>query len=206
MISIENGSSHHNLNFPVSVRLLYQEWQAVPGMTMKTLPCHIEKRGKIKTFLEEIGMDRLELVRRVVDNLLLRQPDEEERRCGFVHLYGVSLICNLLAIKRRLDSQLCGAAGMLHDISSYMTGDSQDHAHRSSVEAERILKALGCFTAEDIRGICTAIACHGEKEKEHGPMEELLKDADVVQHYFYNPVLKEELRNHKRVIRVLREL
>ncbi len=151
-------------------------------------------------------MDRLELVRRVVDGLLGKQANEEERRCGFVHLYGVSLICSLLAIKRGLDPQLCAVAGILHDISSYITGDSQDHARRSSVEAERILKELGCFTAEEICGICTAIACHGEKEKEHGPLEELLKDADVVQHYFYNPVLKEELRNHERVIKVLREL
>ena len=99
---------------------------------------------------EASAMDRLEAVRRIVDEILRRQPDEEERRAGFVHLYGVAAVCVLLALKRGLDPHLCAAAGMLHDISSYKTGDPTDHARLSAREAERILKDLGCFAPKEI--------------------------------------------------------
>ena len=61
-------------------------------------------------------MDRVEAVRQMVDEALRQQPDVEERRCGFVHLYGVAQSCGLLALKRGLDPELCTLAGMLHDI------------------------------------------------------------------------------------------
>ena len=51
-------------------------------------------------------MDRLEKVRQVVDEILRQQPDLEERRCGFVHLYGVAQTCPLLALTRGLDPQI----------------------------------------------------------------------------------------------------
>ena len=64
-------------------------------------------------------MNRLESVRNTVDALLRQQSDDIHRRCGFVHLYGVSTVCALLAVKRGLDIELCATAGMLHDLSSY---------------------------------------------------------------------------------------
>lgn len=132
-------------------------------------------------------MDKLEMIRQVVDDILRQQPDKETRRCGFVHLYGVSSICALLAIKRGLDPQLCAIAGMLHDIWSYKTGNSIDHALPSAQEAERIIKAADCFIPEEIALICEAIAHHSAKERRDGEVDELLKDADVMQHYLYNP-------------------
>lgn len=74
--------------------------------------------------------DRLELIRDAVNETLSQQPDEETRRWGFVHLYGVSATCVLLAAKRGLDPQLCAVAEMLHDIWTYKTGDPTDHARQ----------------------------------------------------------------------------
>ena len=137
-------------------------------------------------------MNRLEQVRRVVDEILRQQPDIEERRCGFVHLYGVSSICALLAIKRGLDPQLCAVAGMLHDIASYKTGDPINHAQRSALEAEEILRRAGGFSREEIDAVCLAISTHSAKDQRDGELAELLKDADVIQHYLYNPALSKE--------------
>jgi uncharacterized protein len=141
-------------------------------------------------------MDRLERVRQTVDDILRQQPELEERRCGFVHLYGVSATCVLLAMARGLDPQLSAIAGMLHDISTYKTGDSTDHARLSAREAERILTELGCFTQGEIAAVCEAISRHSAKDEVDGEMAELLKDADVFQHYLYNPALIEERRAH----------
>lgn len=67
-------------------------------------------------------VNRIEKLRKVVDEILLRQSNEDNLCCGFVHLYGVATICSILAIKRGLNPEIASAAGMLHDIYSYRTG------------------------------------------------------------------------------------
>jgi len=151
-------------------------------------------------------MDRLESLRQVVDEIARRQPDKEQRRCAFVHLYGVSAVCVQLAFIRGLDPQLCAAAGMLHDIWSYVSGDPEDHARLSAREAGRILAGGGLYTAGEIAIICDAIVHHSDKAGMHGDMAELLKDADVFQHYIYNPALTPAGRTSARLHRVLAEL
>ena len=151
-------------------------------------------------------MDRLELVRQVVDEVLRQQPDQEERRCGFVHLYGVALAATWLALVRGQDPQLCAVAGMLHDIWSYKVRVHPDHAHLSAGEAERILSDLACFTPDEIARIGQAIAHHSAKDQVHGELDELLKDADVLQHYLYNPALPIHPRTYERVPNILLEL
>jgi uncharacterized protein len=151
-------------------------------------------------------MDRLEAVRQAVDAVLHQQPDPEERRCGFVHLYGVSATCVLLAVKRGRDVELCAIAGMLHDIWTYKSGDPADHARLSAGEAEQILDGLGCFSPGEIAAICEAIAQHSDKAGRDGQMAELLKDADVLQHYLYNPALGSKPAARDRLEGVLGEL
>jgi uncharacterized protein len=141
-------------------------------------------------------MDRLEKVRQVIDEILRQQPDIEESRCGFVHLYGVASICALLALKRGLDPQICAVAGMLHDISSYKTGDATDHAQRSVLEAAEILSETGGFAQKEIDEVCEAISKHSAKDEKDGELAELLKDADVLQHHLYNPALPKEPDHH----------
>jgi len=132
-------------------------------------------------------MKRLEQVHRAVDEVLHRVSDPEDRRCGFVHLYGVSLLATLLARARGLDEELAGVAGMLHDLVSYETGDSTDHGPRSSLRAGEMLRSLGGFDEEEIVRIQSAISHHSDKASIHGRFEELLKDADVLQHDLHNP-------------------
>ncbi len=131
-------------------------------------------------------MDRLEPLRKIIDDIVRQNPDLEESRCGFVHLYGVSAICTILALRRDLDPELCSAAGMLHDIWNYQVRDCPEHGELGAVEAEKILNRLGTFSQGEIRLICQAIARHADKQAVDDEMDELLKDADVFQHYVYN--------------------
>ena len=59
---------------------------------------------------------RIEKVRELVDEILLNMSDPAERRCAYLHLYGVAQACALLALKRGEDVELAVIAGMLHDI------------------------------------------------------------------------------------------
>jgi uncharacterized protein len=152
----------------------------------------------------ETKTDRLEKLRAAIDAIVHQQPDLEEKRCGFAHLYGVSAVCVLLAQRRGLDLQLAAAAGMLHDIWSYQTGDPTDHARHSASAARGLLGEQGEWTAAEIDAICDAIAHHSQKSEQHGPLAELLKDADALQHYLYNPALSAK-RSDRQVL-TLREL
>lgn len=134
-------------------------------------------------------MNRLERLRQIVDEILMSQEDIEERRCGYVHLYGVSALAALLAKRRDLDVEIACAAAMLHDIYSYRSHLTANHAHNSEEDARVLLRDLGLFSDEEQRLIRSAIFHHSDKANIHQPYDELLKDADVLQHYLYNIAL-----------------
>jgi uncharacterized protein len=163
-------------------------------------------------------MDRIEQLRCVIDDIVRKNPDPEDSRCGFVHLYGVSATCTLLALRRGLNLELCLIAGMLHDIWNYKYKEDPNHEQLGAVEARQILEQSGSFSNEEVELICGAIARHTDKETVDSDMDELLKDADVFQHYLYNPSLyheniaqktsgsKHRSMREQRLERVLREL
>jgi len=151
-------------------------------------------------------MDRLEAVRQVVDEILRQQVDVAQGRAGFVHLYGVAAVGVLLALKRGLDPQLAALAGMLHDLWTYQTGlrDSR-HGQHSAVLARQILGSHTTLGEAEIEAIAEAIARHSDKLAVDGELAELLKDADVLQYYLYNPVFKQPGGREQRLKRLAQE-
>ncbi|MEE8400402.1 MAG: HD domain-containing protein [Desulfobacterales bacterium] len=132
-------------------------------------------------------MDRIETIRKAVDEILLGRSEADHRRHGYVHLYGVSLIAGLLAKKRHLDVELAVISGMLHDISTYRDGTHEGHHAKSALLASEILLKTGLFAPHEMESVANAIGKHGRKGLTDGALDELLKDADVMHHYFYNP-------------------
>jgi HD superfamily phosphodiesterase len=116
--------------------------------------------------------------------------DVEERRCAYVHLYGVAQSCALIALKRGENAELAAMAGMLHDLYSYANMDTNDHAHKGAVLAKEVLTALKIATEEETKMICDAIYTHSEKGLVHPAFNEILIDADVLQHCLYNPMFE----------------
>lgn len=147
-------------------------------------------------------MNRIEIVREQVDAILLNMTDTQERRCGYVHLYGVAQACALLAKKRGENEELAVIAGMLHDIYSYATSDSADHAHKGAGMAREILEGLKIFSEEETASICTAIYRHSDKEIIQNGLDEILKDADVLQHVLYNPLFEVKETERERYERL----
>ena len=152
-----------------------------------------------------IRTDRIEKVREVVSGLLEGITDPGFRNEGYVHMFGVAQACVLLAMIREEDVELAACAGYLHDIATYLTGDSSGHARRGAEMASGILQETGAFSDKEIEKICSAIRCHSDKKLTHGPLEEILKDADVMQHCLYDPgyVSKKEKDRYKKLLREL---
>jgi hypothetical protein len=67
--------------------------------------------------------------------------------------------------------------------------------------AKQILQEAGIFSTEEIGKICQAIFFHSDKKMENGPLEEILKDADVLLHCLFDPgyVAKKEKDRFKKL-------
>jgi HD superfamily phosphodiesterase len=141
-------------------------------------------------------MNRIEILRKYIDEIILNMTDVEERRCAYLHLYGVAQSCALIALKRGGNAELATMAGMLHDIYAYAKVDTKDHAHKGSILAREILTSLQITNDDETKMICDAIYTHSEKGIIHSAFNEVLIDADVFQHCLYNPM--SEIKVHEK--------
>ena len=134
---------------------------------------------------------RVDTIRNYLDDMLKGLADKETARNGYVHLYGVGQAAAMIALKRgysREVAELAVIAGMLHDWCKYERNIDDDHAYISAKDARAVLEKAGCFTAEEMDRIETAIYKHSDKSAIDSDFDEILKDADTLQHVLRNPV------------------
>lgn len=134
---------------------------------------------------------RIDTVRQILDEKLNAIEEAENRRCAYVHLYGVGQAAAMLALKRgmgRKMAELAEIAGMLHDYTSYLVEESDDHAHKSAPYAKVLLEQTGEFTEEETEMVANAVYNHSDKGRVDTPFDEVLKDADALQHCLRNPM------------------
>ncbi len=127
-------------------------------------------------------MSRLKELRKIVDAELNKMEDPDKRTSAIAHLYGVSLAATMIAKKRGLDPEIAAMAAMLHDLHAYKSGSYDDHAHLGADLARQILSDLALTDETETEQICSAIYHHDDKLVVDGPMDEVLKDADVIDH------------------------
>lgn len=132
-------------------------------------------------------MNRLKELRQYVNTELNRIEDTDKQSSAVAHLYGVSLAAVMIARKRGLDPEIAAMAAMLHDLHAYRTGCYDDHAHKGAELAREILTELKLTDEAETETICSAIYHHDDKLAVDGPMEEALKDADVIHHCLNDP-------------------
>jgi len=131
---------------------------------------------------EEATLGRLKELRKYVDAEINKIEDADKRTSAIAHLYGVSLAATMIAKKRGLDPEIASMAAMLHDLHAYKTGSYDDHAHKGADLAREILGELGLTDGTETDMICSAIYHHDDKLVVDAPMDEVLKDADVIHH------------------------
>ena len=69
----------------------------------------------------------------------------------------------------------------------YRDDVEENHAEKSSIEAKKILEQINQFTSEEVDMICQAISKHSDKNSQDSAFDEILKDADEMQHWLRNP-------------------
>ena len=152
-------------------------------------------------------MSRIKDLQKQVCSILEKSmPDSAKRAKAVAHLHGVSLAASVLAKKRGQNAELAAMAGLLHDLHAYRSGSYDDHAHLGAEYARKLLEKLEMTTGEETDIICSAIWHHDGKAMTDGPMDEILKDADVIDHSFSDPTKAVKEHEKERYARLCAEL
>lgn len=81
------------------------------------------------------------------------------------------------------------------------------HARHSALRAQELLAEMEDFSPDETGMIADAIRAHSAKDRVDGSLAKLLKDADLLHHYLYNPSLKDNWeKNAARLKALLVEL
>jgi uncharacterized protein len=151
-------------------------------------------------------MAKLDTIRQQVNTVLFGQMDKALQAEGWAHLYGVSQTATQLAASRGLQVDICAAAGLLHDIHSFTTGEEKDHALHGAAEAAELLRTAGGWAEGEINTVCGMILQHSDKQTIGSPLEECLKDADVFAHWLFEREKKMNAAKRARLVKVMNEL
>ncbi|MBO4297568.1 MAG: HD domain-containing protein [Clostridia bacterium] len=151
-------------------------------------------------------MDRVSAVEAFAFGRFNEIEDAKWRTRAIYHSHAVSLLCALLARKRGLDAETAAIAGLLHDFYAYERRDYADHAHRGAARAKEILETLGLTTPRENETICSAIYHHDDLTVTDGPMDELLKDADLVDNALSHPARAAKENEAARLEKLREEL
>ena len=118
-----------------------------------------------------------------------------------IHLISCAKIGQILALKRGVDAELAAIACSVHDYGRIITGKQRDHAAASYAPLKHFLAEMGCLTADEIERLAQAAKNHSSKAEIGTPLEEIVKDADVLDCYQYGlPLEREEQRRRLKMI------
>ncbi|MCL6458367.1 MAG: CHAP domain-containing protein [Gorillibacterium sp.] len=151
-------------------------------------------------------MHRLETIRSYVNQIISGIDNPSDKENATIHLYGVSSVCAILALKRGLDAELAAIAGLLHELYFYKTGVRPFHQHSCAEMMRPILREMGQLTANEQQLILSAIYHHGDQAHIHDPYDEILKDADAIQPFLFEAGLGLAYSSLPRLMKVAKEL
>ncbi|WP_312522892.1 HD domain-containing protein [Anaerospora sp.] len=122
-----------------------------------------------------------------------------------IHLVSCAKVGELLALKRGENAELAAIACSIHDYGRILSGKQNNHAEEGYGPAKEFLAETGYFNEEETEMLSQAVRNHSSKEKVGTWLEEIVKDADVLDCYQYGlPLEREEQR--KRLSFIVKEL
>ena len=153
-------------------------------------------------------MNRLELIRDLVDQIISKINNETMKRNAYVHTYGVCYLSSIYANRLNLDEELLCIMAMLHDIAKYKDNvGHKDHALKSAIIAKELLTNTNSFTNDEIQLITNAISLHSHKYLKHDDCyTEALKDCDILASYLYDKNITIPQQNKHRLYYALEKI
>ena len=106
-----------------------------------------------------------------------------------VHLASCAAIGRILAARRQVDEEMAAIACAVHDFGRLVTGKQAQHAEHGYAPVRDFLQECGQFTTDEIEMLAQAARRHSNKGEIGTPLEEIVKDADVLDCYQYGQAL-----------------
>ncbi len=113
-----------------------------------------------------------------------------------VHLASCARVGYRLAEKRGLDADLASCACAIHDYGRIITGKQAGHAEAGYLPVMAFLEKTGLFSGEEILQLGESLRNHSKKGEVGSPLEEVVKDADILDFYQYGQI---KMREDQRV-------
>ena len=102
-----------------------------------------------------------------------------------VHISSCAKIGYMMTEKRGVDPVLAACACACHDYGRIITGKQSGHAEAGYEPVQEFLRGTELFSEDEIQQIATAVKNHSKKSEIGTPLEEIVKDADVLDFYQY---------------------
>lgn len=102
-----------------------------------------------------------------------------------VHIVSCAKLGYMMGEERGVDPTLAAAACACHDYGRIITGKQSGHAEAGYLPVQAFLRGTGLFSEDEICQIAVAVKNHSKKAEIGGPLEEIVKDADVLDFYQY---------------------
>ena len=124
-----------------------------------------------------------------------------------IHLSSCAKIGQLLALKRNIDPEMASIACSLHDFGRIITGKQAAHAPAGYQPLKTFLTANKdlALTPSEIEVLAQTAKNHSNKKDVGTPLEEIVKDADVLDCYQYGQQLERQ-EQRDRLKKLLAEL
>ena len=97
-----------------------------------------------------------------------------------IHLASSAQLAWQMALERGADPELTACAAAIHDLGRILTGRKAGHAEAAYEPAKSLLSDCGLFSDEEIEIMALAAKNHSSKDVKGTVIEEIIKDADVV--------------------------
>lgn len=102
-----------------------------------------------------------------------------------IHVISCGKLGYLMAEKRGVDPVLAASACAVHDYGRIITGKQANHAEVGYEPVKEFLKGLNLFAEKEIEEIAISVKNHSNKSQIGTPLEEIVKDADVLDFHQY---------------------
>lgn len=97
-----------------------------------------------------------------------------------VHMASCARLAWQMAEERDVDPELAACAASIHDLGRILTGRQEGHAQAAEGAVRELLAATRLFEDWQVEAMTQAVVNHSKKGEVGTPLEEVVKDADVV--------------------------
>jgi uncharacterized protein len=109
-----------------------------------------------------------------------------------IHMISCAKVGYLLGMSRGLDADLCACACAVHDFGRILSGSQENHGPYGAGPARTYLDQMNLFSQDELDMISLAVGNHSRKGEVGSPLEELVKDADLIDYASYGQTFKRQ--------------